>query len=100
MRIELEKEQISNDLGIEIAVRGFQGDIGAVPAQVFVEYHDGKLRVHVWDGSSEDPVISREIPGVEPKTSWQCNGCNLADELTGNTCPNCGRTREESDAIR
>ncbi len=44
--------------GLEINVEGFQHDptsADSEPTQIYVEIYEGKLRVHVWDGSSEDP---------------------------------------------
>lgn len=70
MRIEVDKEEIKTNEaahGIEIAVRGFQGDAGSVPAQVFVEFYNGKLAVHVWDGSSEDAQTFVIQPQEAPK---------------------------------
>lgn len=57
MRIELNKEELANTTGhtgLEISVKGFQGDAGAIPTQVYIEYYEGKLAIHVWDGSSQD----------------------------------------------
>jgi hypothetical protein len=31
------------------------------PVQVFLEVYEGKLRVHVWTGESEDPSHTAEI---------------------------------------
>jgi hypothetical protein len=28
------------------------------PSQVFLEIYEGQLRVHVWDGSSQDPTTT------------------------------------------
>ena len=37
-------------------VEGFKGDDSAAPAvQVFIEVYEGTLRVHTWDGTSQDP---------------------------------------------
>jgi hypothetical protein len=55
--------------------------------------------VQAWVWVPREEVDKDYEPFAEP-TSWQCNGCNMADQLTGNTCPNCGRTKEESAAIR
>jgi len=54
--LELSTEQLIP--GLEIRVRGFLGDHGAQPTQVFIEFHDQRLGVHVWDGSTEDPTRS------------------------------------------
>ena len=87
MRIEVEKEQIGENHGIEMAVRGFQGDTGVIPTQVYVEYYEDKLKVYVWDGSDEDPVFVREIPQVKPKTTCP-EHIHVAD-------PNCANCRTE-----
>lgn len=52
--------------GLEIAVKGYKGDNGVEPTQVYVEHYEGSLRVHVWDGSGEDPTHSIEIHEQEP----------------------------------
>jgi len=42
--------------GIDICVLGFKGHPNEVePSQVFMEVYDGKLRIHVWTGESENP---------------------------------------------
>ncbi len=59
MRVELENRTLgSGPYGLEIGVKGFRGDPTAddtQPTQVLIEVYEGKLSVHVWDGSSEDP---------------------------------------------
>jgi len=45
--------------GLEISVKGFKSsptDHESDPIQVFIEHYDGKLRIHAWDGSSQDPA--------------------------------------------
>jgi len=45
--------------GLEIGVLGFQSnptDAESQPSQVFLEIYEGQLKVHVWDGYSEDPT--------------------------------------------
>ena len=69
MRIELTPDQIqtddpANNQGIEIGVAGFQHDPTANddnPTQVFIEVRNGMLAVHIWDGTSEDPVTHKII---------------------------------------
>jgi hypothetical protein len=61
MKLSLCPQDLVEDGGLEISVSGFKGDPGWQPSQIFVEYYaaDGgakKLRIHVWDGTSEDPV--------------------------------------------
>jgi len=59
MRIEFDNDTLgSGPAALEIGVKGFQGDPGSDEGrstQVFIEVYEGKLSVHVWDGSSEDP---------------------------------------------
>lgn len=56
MKITFSRNELdsNNGGGLEIAVAGFQGDTGKNPVQIFVEWYNGKLAVHLWDGSSED----------------------------------------------
>jgi hypothetical protein len=43
-------------------VEGFAGDsVSFDQTQVSIEFHEDKLLVHVWDGSSEDPVATHKI---------------------------------------
>jgi hypothetical protein len=63
MRLELSPEEINGETGhgLEIAVRKFPK---FEEAQIYVEFYDGKLRVHVWDDSQEDPIATVEVyPG-------------------------------------
>jgi hypothetical protein len=76
MKISLNTYDLTEDGGLEIGVEGFKGDPGIRPSQVFIEYYgtEGrrkKLRIHVWDGTSEDPVT------FEPAV------LGLADIVTG-----------------
>jgi len=70
MKLELKPQEIAHPHGLEIAVDGFTGDpTGVKPSQVFVEVYEGKLRIHVWTGESEDPTLSAEIvPLEQPST--------------------------------
>lgn len=64
MRIEVSAEELTSQ-GLEIGVKGFQHDAGAnesFPTQVFIEFYEGQLKVHVWDGG-EDAAYSVVIPG-------------------------------------
>jgi len=70
MRLELRPEQISGEKGngLEIGVPGFNSspaDAEDHPSQVYIEFYEGKLAVHVWDGSGEDPQTIR----IEPTTN-------------------------------
>lgn len=61
MKLILAPEQVAYPRGLTITVEGFRGDItNSVPSQVFIEFYEGKLRVHVWNGG-EDPVSTTEI---------------------------------------
>lgn len=61
MKLILTPEQVAYPRGLTITVEGFRGDIThPVPSQVFIEFYEGKLRVHVWNGG-EDPVSTTEI---------------------------------------
>jgi len=47
--------------GLEIGVLGFQSnptDAESQPSQVFLEIYEGQLKVHVWDGLSQDPTTT------------------------------------------
>lgn len=54
---------------LEIQVPGFKGDSGDPPTQIMVEFYEGKLRVHVWDGSSEDYCQTIRIPRARKKAT-------------------------------
>ena len=60
MNLVLSKEEIQSEggKGLEISVLGFQGDASIIPVQIFVEYYNEQLAIHVWDGSSEDCVTT------------------------------------------
>jgi hypothetical protein len=62
MRIELDADSLGYGCkGLEIGVLGFQSnptDAKNEPSQVFVEIYEGQLRVHVWDGFSQDPTTT------------------------------------------
>jgi hypothetical protein len=67
MKLELKPEEIAYPNGLEIAVEGFTGDPTDVrPSQVFLEVHEGRLRVYVWNGDNEDPTVSVEILPLPP----------------------------------
>jgi hypothetical protein len=59
MRLVLDKNSLGSDgAGLEIGVKGFKSsptDADSERTQVYIEIYEGKLKVHVWDGSSEDP---------------------------------------------
>jgi hypothetical protein len=67
MNIRVRPEQIRTERGgLEIAVEGFNGDAQEYPAQVFIEFYEGKLQIHIWDGSREDPIATHIIPRAKP----------------------------------
>ena len=59
MKLMLDKYSLGDGpSGLEIYVKGFAGDPSCDEAevcQIFIEIHAGKLWVHVWNGSSQDP---------------------------------------------
>ena len=62
MRIELDANSLGYGCdGLEIGVRGFQSnptDADNEPCQIFIEIYEGQLRVHVWDGFSQNPATT------------------------------------------
>ena len=59
MRLQLAAPELDAPQGLEIGVIGFKSSPAedqTCPTQVYVEIYEGKLRVCVWNGSSEDPV--------------------------------------------
>lgn len=64
MELLLKSQELAYPQGLAISVEGFKGDMGHhVPCQVFIEVHEGKLRVHVWNGG-EDPESTIQIDPV------------------------------------
>ena len=81
MKLELKREEIEYPNGLEIAVEGFAGDIADVkPSQVFLEVHEGKLKVYVWTTLDEDPTISVEVQPLPPP------GCIDLEQPPGSSC--------------
>jgi hypothetical protein len=78
MKLELKPEEIAYPNGLEIAVEGFAGDPADVkPSQVFLEVHEGRLKIYVWNGDNEDPAASVEIqplPSQPRALSEHANG--------------------------
>lgn len=67
MRIEIAPAEISAPQGLEIGATGFQSSLADdehFPSQVYIEIYEGKLRVCVWNGGSEDPSA---IHVIEPR---------------------------------
>ena len=58
MRITLNKNSLDNNKGsggLEINILGCKGNPTDVKGngQVFIEYHEGKVKVHVWNGTED-----------------------------------------------
>ena len=59
--LKLRRSQLDNNKGsggLEIGVFGHKGDpcdANPAPCQIFLEWYEGKLQLHVWDGSAADP---------------------------------------------
>ena len=82
MKLQLDAHSLGNGpSGLEIGVKGFMGDPTAAdedPCQVYIEIYEGKLRVCVWDGSSQDPqtiVIDAATAAPAPATTPVCPKC-------------------------
>lgn len=59
MQLKLTKKELDNNNGsggLEIKVAGYTGDPQEISpgTAVFIEYYEGKLQVHVWDGTQAD----------------------------------------------
>lgn len=81
MKLELKPGEIAYPNGLEIAVEGFAGDAGGVkPSQLFIEVHEGTLKVHVWTTGAQDPTISMEIQALPSQPSPS------SEHIQGNTC--------------
>ena len=62
MKLRVTKEDLKHSNGLKISVEGFAGDsVSFDRTQVSIEFHEDKLLVHVWDGSSEDPVATHTL---------------------------------------
>jgi hypothetical protein len=64
MRLQFSAGELTTPQGLEIGVIRFQSspaDSKNFPSQVYIEIYEGKLRVCVWNGSSEDPAAIHEI---------------------------------------
>jgi len=57
MRFELDGKRLGYGCdGLEFEAN--PTDAENEPSQVFIEVYEGQLRVHVWDGHSQDPVTT------------------------------------------
>ncbi len=67
------KEEIDNNGGgggIEIKIPGFKGNPQCPhEGQIFIEYYEGKIAVHVWNGDADPETIKIE------KVRHQCTKC-------------------------
>lgn len=82
MKLQFDTHSLgTGSAALEIGVKGFQGDPSCVadePSQVYIEIYEGKLRVCVWDGSSQDPQITViDVADSAPRTCPQCGGCAI-----------------------
>lgn len=59
--LTIDKEEIDNNegsAGFEIKIPGFNGNPDSPEeGQIFIEYYEGKIKVHVWNGES-DPITT------------------------------------------
>jgi hypothetical protein len=64
MKLELVTKNLDNNAGgggLEILVPGFKGNPECPDeAQIFIEYYEGKLRVHVWNGDPDPTTVELE----------------------------------------
>lgn len=58
MKMQFTKDELSNKGagGLEIKINGCPGDPteDEPGTSVFIEYYEGKVQVHVWDGTKQD----------------------------------------------
>ena len=61
MELKITKEEIDNNEGgggLEIRVPGFKANPECPDdGQIFIEYYEGKVRVHVWNGD-QNPITT------------------------------------------
>ena len=63
-QISAHPKEIEAPNGLNICIRGFKGNSSEdIPSQVLIEVHEGKLKVHVWDGNSKDHYVI----GIDPE---------------------------------
>ena len=70
--ISLENVFNKGDLknGLWISVNGYKGNPAeSIASQVFIEEHNGFLRVHVWDGINQSPNTTE----IDPDTGGKWN---------------------------
>lgn len=67
MDLTIRKEQLHEyQNGLNIIIPGFKGNpADAEPTQVYIEYYEGKLLVHIWRGEPDPLTI--EIPPEDAK---------------------------------
>ncbi len=85
MRLEFDFGELgTGSNALELGVIGFKSnptDDEGRPSQVYIEVYDGKLHVHVWDGSSRDPLTTI----INPFVPNQPKACELSERLVGHT---------------
>ena len=60
MKLSLDKKELDNNAGsggLEIVIEGCTGDPQEKKpgTAVFIEFYEGKVLAHVWDGTEQDP---------------------------------------------
>lgn len=67
MDITIDKHQlVEHHGGLSISIPGFKGNPAEVePSQVYIEYYEGKLLVHIWRGEQDPETL--EIPPEDEK---------------------------------
>jgi len=62
MDLNIRKEQLAEyQGGLSISIPGFKGNPAEVePSQIYIEYYEGKLLVHIWRGEQDPETL--EIP--------------------------------------
>lgn len=67
MDITINKHQLAEHQGgLSINIPGFKGNPAETePSQIYIEYYEGKLLVHIWRGEPDPMTI--EIPPEDEK---------------------------------
>lgn len=67
MDLNIRKEQLAEHHGgLSINIPGFKGNPTEIePSQIYIEYYEGKLLVHIWRGEPDPLTI--EIPPEDKK---------------------------------
>ncbi len=67
MLIELRKGEIVPPDGLVISVPGFEcspTNCPKNPEQIYIEFYDDKLRIHVWGADDENPKATIELKRI------------------------------------